>query len=399
MYAILAGVTLAWAVSACAVGKTAHPAPTDACLAPAAWYTLAGETPRAVSGPELLAEIAKHDIVLLGEQHDEADHHQWQLQTLAGLHLLRPQMVIGFESFPRRVQPVLDKWVAGELTVKQFLEQAEWEKVWNLPAELYLPLFQFARINRIPMVALNVNRTLTEAISKQGWDAVPAEQKEGVSRPAPASEAYKDFLFDVFKTHPRLAHKEAAAVSRKDAAFRFFVESQTAWDRAIAEALARRTSIEAGRPRPLVVGIVGNGHVRHGYGVPHQLRDLGVSNVGTLLPADGKQDCEELKRGFADAVFAVPETRRDKPPRPRLGVRLEEAEGGVRIVNVVSNSLAEKTGLRRGDHIMSVAGIPVANISAVISAIRIQPAGTWLPMQVRRAADTLDVVIKFPPRE
>jgi hypothetical protein len=51
------------------------------------------------------------DVLLLGEQHDDADHHQWQLQVLAGLHALRPEMIIGFEMFPRRVQPVLDRWV------------------------------------------------------------------------------------------------------------------------------------------------------------------------------------------------------------------------------------------------------------------------------------------------
>jgi uncharacterized iron-regulated protein len=28
--------------------------------------------------------------VLLGEQHDDEDHHRWQAQVLAGLHALRP---------------------------------------------------------------------------------------------------------------------------------------------------------------------------------------------------------------------------------------------------------------------------------------------------------------------
>jgi len=31
--------------------------------------------------------------------------------------------------------------------------------------------------------------------------------------------------------------------------------------------------------------------------------------------------------------------------------------------------------------------------------VRGQPAGTWLPMQVRRGDETLDVVVRFPPRE
>ncbi|HSQ04928.1 MAG TPA: ChaN family lipoprotein, partial [Burkholderiales bacterium] len=123
------------------------PSTVPRCVPPSAWYTLEPDAPRLAKAGELLGAMAKRDVILLGEHHDDEAHHEWQLQTLAALHLLRPQMVIGFESFPRRIQPVLDRWVAGELTVKQFLEQSDWKNVWNLPAELYLPLFQFARIN------------------------------------------------------------------------------------------------------------------------------------------------------------------------------------------------------------------------------------------------------------
>ena len=395
----LTAVAMICAVPVRAQEQPVHPVPKQACLAPAAWYTLAGDKPRTTLARELLADMARRDIVLLGEQHDDAGHHQWQLQTLAALHVLRPQMVIGFESFPRRVQPVLDRWIAGELTVKQLLEQTGWEKIWNFPPELYLPLFQFARINRIPMVALNVERTLPEAVANQGWDAIPAAQKEDVSRPAPASNAYQDFLFDVFKAHPRRRASETGTPDKNDPAFRFFVESQLTWDRAMAETLARRLDTGPSALRPLVVGIMGNGHVHNGHGVPHQLRDLGVSNIATLLPVDTRQDCASIRQGFADGVYAMPGIPRDQPPPPRLGVRLEEAEGSVTLAAVSSGSLAEQTGLRPGDHIVSIAGIPVVKSVSVISAVRLQPDGTWLPMQIRRGSETLDVVIKFPPRK
>ncbi len=186
------------------------------CLPPAAWYELDASAPHMVKAADLLGAMAKRDVVLLGEHHDDDTHHQWQLQTLAALHLLRPRLAVGFESFPRRVQPVLDKWVAGELTVKDFLEQSDWKNVWNMPAELYLPLFEFARINRIPMIALNVDRKLSDAVTERGWDAVPASEKEGVSRPAPASDAYQDSLFEVYRHHPQVAHKKTETVSKTD---------------------------------------------------------------------------------------------------------------------------------------------------------------------------------------
>jgi hypothetical protein len=291
---------------------------------------------------------------------------------------------------------VLDAWVAGELSPKEFLERVEWQKVWNFPAELYLPLFQFARVNRIPMIALNVERTLTRSISDKGWDGVPDAQREGVSRPAAASPSYEQILFDVFRQHAKVAGKPNPKPTRGDPAFRRFVESQLTWDRAMAEALAARVRNDNGSG-PLVVGIMGGGHVRNGHGVPHQLRDLGISKIGTLLPLDAATGCMELRPQLADAVFALPASARDKPPPPRLGVRLEPVEGAVRIASVTPGSLAETSGLQAGDHVVAVAGAP-ATVTGLIAAVRTQPYGTWLPLQIRRAENTLELVIKFPAR-
>ena len=378
-----------FALAAALVAGFAH---AQSCPEPAVWTLPGGERPRVAAATALLDDMAQREVVLLGEVHDEMDHHRWQLQTLAALHARRPDMVIGFEMFPRRVQPVLDRWVAGELTVAEFLDQAEWERNWNMPAELYLPLFQFARINRIPMLALNIERKLSRAISEKGWDAVAEAEREGVGRPAPPVEAYREQLFAVFKEHPPLRGR-GGKPKKNDSAFRFFVESQTAWDRAMAEALARRAL--AGRP--LVAGVMGSGHLRFGHGVPHQLRDLGLGNIGILLPLSPGGDCREIRAGLADAVFMLPAQAQARPEPPRLGVQLEAHEGGVRIVAVTAGSLAEKSGLKRGDVILEMAGRPVKTTLAAISLVRLQPAGTWLPLRVGRGAETLDLVVKFPP--
>ncbi|HJV26807.1 MAG TPA: ChaN family lipoprotein [Aromatoleum sp.] len=386
------------AIAGVALADEAHATPpASTCLTPAAWHSLDGERPRVTPALPLLQEMAKRDVVLLGEYHDEDDHHRWQAQVLAALHALRPNMVIGFEMFPRRVQPALDRWVAGELTLKEFLEQSEWGKVWNWPVEMYVPLFQFARINRIRMVALNVDESLNRAIVDKGWDAVPPAQREGVGRPAAPVEAYRDHLFEVYREHAAHRGKEAAKAAQSDVAFANFVASQTTWDRAMAEALARSLKPARAADKPLVVGIMGSGHVRFGYGVPHQLRDLGVTRIGTLLPLPADFDCDEVHAGLADAVFGLPAQGATKPEPPRLGVRLEEEGGSVRVADVTSGSLAEKTGLKSGDRLVEVAGRPVKQSQSVIASVRGQPPGTWLPLRVKRGDETIDFVIKFPP--
>jgi C-terminal processing protease CtpA/Prc len=123
---------------------------------------------------------------------------------------------------------------------------------------------------------------------------------------------------------------------------------------------------------------------------------LGVKNIGTLLPLPFDADCsKDLPTGLADAVFALPQVATAKPEPPRLGVRLEESEGGVRIVDVTAGSLADETGLKVGDLLVEVAGIEVKQLTPVVAAIRQQPAGTWLPIRVKRGGETLDLVVKF----
>lgn len=370
------------------------------CIAPAAWAVPDATPPRNVRGPAILSAMASRDVVLLGEQHDDADHHRWQLQTLAALHAQRPDMVIGFEMFPRRLQAVLDRWVAGELSEARFLEQVEWDTVWTMPAELYLPLFQFARLNRIPMVALNVEQALIRTISTGGWAAVPALQREGVGDAARPSAAYLDFLYGIHREHADMRGRKPTQVQRTDAAFRNFVDAQLAWDRAMAEALARPLAIplREGAAKPLVVGIMGSGHLRFGHGVPHQLRDLGVHNLGTLLPVSAAAPCADIPEGLADAVFAVPALPAMPPPPPRLGIGLDAHRDGVRVAEVTAGSLADSTGLRTEDIIIEVAGAPAQKVATLIASIRAQPAGTWLPLKVRRGSETLDLVVKFPAK-
>ena len=383
-------LALAGAVAASLLLSGSAAQPTR-CVAPAGWVQIAGGAGESVSANQVLARAAAADIVLLGEQHDDEDHHRWQAQVLAGLHALRPQLVVGFEMFPRRVQPALDRWVAGELSVPELLAQTEWDENWRFPAALYLPLFEFARINRLPMLALNVDSRLTRAIGDRGWDAVPAEEREGVGRAAPASEAYRDFLHGVYREH---AHGKGG---RDSSGFRHFVEAQLNWDRAMAEVLATRQRQERAA---LVVGVIGSGHLRYGHGVPHQLRALGVERIVTLLPVAAAEVCREIRPGLADALFVLPPKPAAPVAPPRLGVQLEDdtgGQGGVRVLAVTAGSLAERSGLAAGDRLLEVGGRPAITAAAVISLVRAAAPGTWLPLRLRRGETTLEIVIRFPP--
>lgn len=358
-----------------------------ACGQPGQWRQTAAGPSTPLEGGPLLERMARQQVVLLGEAHDSAEDHRWQLHTLTQLFARQPRIAIGFEMFPRRVQPILDQWVAGTLAEDEFLKRVEWDKVWGFDARDYLPLFHFARMNRLPMLALNVERSLPEAVGKLGWDAVPDAQKEGVTRPALPGAAYRKELQRVFDHHP-------AKEKKGESAFPRFVEAQTVWDRAMAQIMADYLKQA---PGALVIGIMGAGHVRNGHGVAHQLQDLGVAQSGALLAWDHADNCANLGKEFADALYIV------QPPvgnAPLLGVATDPAageSGGLRIVEVTPGSIAAAAGLKKGDVILEIAGRPAKTILSLRQAVQRQAPGTWLPLKIRRDGSDSEIVARFPP--
>jgi uncharacterized iron-regulated protein len=369
-------------------GAETPPASSASCVPQAGWVE---PSKGLVSAPQLLQRTAQASVVMLGERHDSAEQHRWQLQTLAGLHAYRPDLVIGMEMFPRRVQPALDRWIAGETTERELLAETDWRTVWGYDSQLYMPILHFARMNRIPVVALNVERALTSRVGKEGWTQVPADQREGIGNPAAASDAYTDTLADIYAAHGRPG---AAAEVKDDPAFQRFLDVQILWDRAFAEGLAAAQR-QAGA---LAVGIIGGGHLEDRHGVPHQLDALGIRDSVVLLPWAANRPCADLKPSLADAVFGVaaePETD-ETSWRPRLGVSLAPQEGGIRIESVANDSVASAAGLQTGDIILAAAGTPTSEVGKLVEIVSRQAPGTWLPLSVRREGATREVVAKFP---
>lgn len=348
-----------------------------------------------ISATEVIARAAKRSVVLLGEMHDNPEHHRWQLQTLAALHAARPDMVIGFEMFPRRVQKALDQWVAGELTESQFLDAADWNTSWSTDASLYLPLFHFARMNRVPMVALNIDTRLRRSVAAKGFNGVPENEREGVMPPAAPSAAYLGYLLPIYGEHER-GGKKRTEISRDDPDFVRFVEGQQLWDRAMAQAI--HSALD--RPEhPLVIGIMGSGHIKQGYGVPHQLKDLGVTDIGTLLPWNSGGTCGQITVGLADAVFGTASSSfvSHEPPRQRLGIRFELAQnGGARVLQVEKGSIADKSGIRDSDIISEAAGLAIERMEDIVQIVKRQAPGTWLPLRLKRGGEAIEIVAKFP---
>lgn len=327
--------------------------------------------------------VADRPVVLLGERHDSPEHHRWQLQVLSSLLVNPEPLVIALEMFPRSAQPILDRWVNGELGEKEFFRLSGWSRFWRFDPDLYAPLFHFARMNRVPMVAMNLEAGLSRKVSQKGFDGVPELVDEGITRPAPAPVQYRDFLRSVHQLHGNKSDEES---------FQRFVESQLTWDRAMAQAIL---AVLQTRPGNRVVGVLGSGHVINGWGVAHQLGAMGGPEAALLLPSDAAMDCASIPESYATAMFGVASPA-PSPERQQLGVWLEVADQHVFVREVMADSLGASAGLKAGDILLEIAGQACSDVEDVVDRVRAQAPGSWLPLKVRRGTRILELVAKFP---
>ncbi|MDH3325258.1 MAG: ChaN family lipoprotein [Gammaproteobacteria bacterium] len=262
--------------------------PKEQWLLPGSGKTLTTE--------DYLPQVYKEDLILLGEHHENASHHQWQLTLLKKLYANNPGIVIGLEMFPRRMQPLLDKWINKTIDKDAFIKASEWDDIWAYDFNHYLPILAFARDNNIPLIAINIDKSLLKMAGKHGWNNIPKQHRNGIGDPAKPTEPYVRQLAISFQGH----YEDPLKASKQ--AFMRFVQQQQLWDRAMAEALA---SARQDNPGKQIVGIVGSWHIIDGHGVPYQLKSLGVTDTLSLVPWDKHLDCASLNPQFADAIFGT----------------------------------------------------------------------------------------------
>jgi len=240
------------------------------------WFK--GSNGDAVGFKKFQDDLAASSIFLLGENHDRADHHLWQRDTLAILHQTKRKVAVGFEMLPKRIQPVLDQLSGTQFSKEEFSNKTGWCEIWGFDLDLYWPIIDYCKGHALPMIALNCNRPLVSKIGKEGWENQPMDLLEGISPAKPATTAYRAYLFDVTGG----CRPGRAARNPLDPAFDRFVRAQQVWDRAFA---CRIAEYKKERPDCSIVGIIGRGHLEYFGGTPYQLADLNLPCT-VLLPVD-----------------------------------------------------------------------------------------------------------------
>lgn len=111
---------------------------------------------------ELFKQMDKSQIVYIGDFHAQVQ------STRAVLRIARKlgaqNVCLGLECFFSEHQSVINAYLQGQLSEREFLKKIEWKKNWGFPWEYTRPLMKWASLHKVPIVALNslMKRTFSE---------------------------------------------------------------------------------------------------------------------------------------------------------------------------------------------------------------------------------------------
>jgi uncharacterized iron-regulated protein len=364
---LTAFVAMATAISVTAAGGEPRPGDTgvdeiiDTRTAVVDLADLSGLEP-------VIDALAEKRVVFVGESHDRYEHHLNQLAVIEGLHRRGKDLAIGMEFFQQPFQPALDAFVAGEITEKEMLRRTDYFERWRYDYRLYRPIMRFAREHGIPIIALNLEKEITEKVGDGGLDSLTeAERARIPAQMERDDEAYRARVRAVFEHHPGTGDQD----------FEDFLSVQLLWDEGMAE---RAADYLAANPEKSMVLLAGSGHLEYGQGIPKRLgRRLDVDSA--ILLNGGSREPES---GLAD--YLLYPRRVELPAAGLLGVLLDaESEGpGIGVQGFSEGSGAAAAGMEAEDRIVRIGDQPVESYADVRIALIGSRPGQKMPVQVER---------------
>ena len=157
----------------------------------------------------------------MGEFHDNAAHHAAQLAVIQSLDKRKRPIAVGLEMFQHIEQSILDAWVAKALSEEEM--RRAFARNWSQDWHLYRDIFLYCRDRSIPMVGLNVPRSITRKVAQNGFESLTIEE---IGKLPPivcrVDREYEEFLRRVLGSHG------------SESGFRRFCEAQLVWDTAMA---------------------------------------------------------------------------------------------------------------------------------------------------------------------
>ena len=210
---------------------------------------------RFIDRQSLVTRLARADFLLLGERHDNPDHHLLQAEVLRSLIALGRRPAVGFEMFGLDDAKAITNHLARAPNDAAGLGRAvNWDKSGWPDWAMYQPIAEAALQARLQIVATNLPLATARKMSSDGLAALEPSVKYELGLERPLSDAmFATMATDIRDSHCGYASEESVKA---------MVGVQRARDAQMAQSL-----IAAGDPDGAIL-VAGAGHVRKDYGIP-----------------------------------------------------------------------------------------------------------------------------------
>ena len=242
--------------------------------------------------PSVLRALGDASFVLLGEKHDNPDHHRLQASALAALVARGKKPVVAWEMLELPAQARLDAYRAQPGATAENLGPAlSWESSSWPPWPEYLPIAEVAFEAQLRMVAANLPQSVARSLVHEGASALGPQdaQRLGLDHPFPGD--LETSLRDELRAS-HCGHLPETMIAPMALA-------QHARDAQMAKSMTDAASAQG------VVLIAGAGHVRVDRGVPFYLalggRDARVISIALIEVETGETSPPSYARQFGAA--------------------------------------------------------------------------------------------------
>lgn len=248
---------------------------------------------RSVSLQEMIRQLEPATFILIGEQHDNAQHHLFQAQVIEGLVQAGRSVIVGMEMFDRTKQHPLNLWTLNRLSEAEFIQQSEWQTQWGFDFALYRPIFEVVYRHRLRLVGLNVPRALVRQTARQGWQSIPEAERLGIPDPDLSVEEHRKLFYAL------LGGGHPTGQQQTDN----FYAAQVVWDTGMADTALRYLERTVPSPRLAFVILAGNGHVMYDVGISLRLRMRTNLPTRVITPLPPSAQPMQVRASLGDFVW------------------------------------------------------------------------------------------------
>lgn len=303
----------------------------------------------------IIKKLDKERIIYVSESHDNFRHHLNQLRVIKALYKAGKKVVIAMEMFQKPFQKDLDEYIAGKTTLDEFLKNSEYFKRWKFDYNLYKPIIDYAKKNKIKVLALNVDREITKQVSKKGLLSLSKKQKELLPKEIDQSNLeYKKSLESIFNEHkPKGKTKDSPHGKMPKLDTDLFYQSQLIWDEIMAENIDNYIKEHTDTT---VVVIAGSGHIKEHNGIPSRVYRRNTLPYKVIL--------NDAITSKVNDIVVINKNITNLNLQKKLGVFLK-SDTQLEVMGVLDNSFSSKIGIEKGDKLLKIAEKEVNTLADV----------------------------------